>query len=486
MTDEPKDREASRDDPSSSGGGSLAGDVYRLVARTLGGFPDGHPSGAVVVAVSGGCDSMALLELLAEAARSQSPAGRFQLHVAYVDHGQRAGTAREAALVASAAARHEAAFARLDPDPPLPAGASEATMRAARYRVLQHHADRVGAHWIATGHTRDDQTETLLMRLLRGSGRLGLGGIRPVRGRIVRPLLDLERAELERFLRARGVGWIDDASNGSTRYLRNRLRHVVLPTIESAIGRGSLRHLPDVAARLRIEEDYLIAEARRFARYAVRKGAAGADEVDLIALERVPTALRGRVLRDWFASLGPAGPPTIAQLAALERLAAGRAGTVDISLGGLRIERAYERLRLAAATAEADAFAFDVSTAQAGRFEAPSGSWRVTVDPQPNGRLNAARSLFRDECDVDAARLRGPLVLRPVDQGDTIVRSGRGVGKVRDIMVDLRVPRNARRNWPVLADAARIVWVPGVAVAAETACCDDHEGRVRFAWHRRR
>jgi tRNA(Ile)-lysidine synthetase-like protein len=237
---------------------------------------------------------------------------------------------------------------------------------------------------------------------------------------------------------------------------------------------------------MRIEEEYLAEQARRFARYAVRRGAQGRAEVDLVALERVPAALRGRLLRDWFAELPGAVPLGITQIAAIERLAAGRAGTVRITVAGLDIEREYERLRLAMPNTQADAFAFAVPTEHASQVDGPHGRWRLTIDPHPSGHPRAAHSLYRDEWDVATAAFEGPLMLRPAAPGDTIVRSGRGAGKVRDIMVDLRVPRSARRDWPVLVDGARILWVPGVAIAAEAAAAVVVGDRVRFGWHRTR
>lgn len=182
-----------------------------------------EPGQRVAVAVSGGLDSVCLLHLLARTAGRHGGV----VEVVTVDHGTRAGSATDADFVEELArglglpcARHDLSLGR---------GASEAACRQARFRVL----DTCEADAVALAHHRDDQAETVLVNLLRGTGPGGLEGMAWRRGRYVRPLLDVSRARLARFAADHGLLWRDDPTNRSDRFLRNRVRHEVLPLLES-------------------------------------------------------------------------------------------------------------------------------------------------------------------------------------------------------------------------------------------------------------
>ena len=210
-------------------------------ARCRGMFPAG---GTVLVAVSGGPDSMVLLRVLADARRVL----RIAPVVAHVDHGLRAASRRDAAFVAEQAAALGLPFLsrRVDVRARVrDTGASiETAAREARYEALQAMADEAGARAIATGHTATDQAETVLMRLLRGTGPLGLAGIgAETAAGIVRPLLCVTADEVRRYAADAGIPTLDDPSNRDPRHFRNRVRHTLLPMlrVENQIGRASCR-----------------------------------------------------------------------------------------------------------------------------------------------------------------------------------------------------------------------------------------------------
>lgn len=183
----------------------------------------------VLVACSGGGDSVALLRLLAGVAVERE----LTLAVAAVDHRTRPGTADELRFVADLAQGLGLPFRALvlAEDG---AGRSEDALRRDRLRALDEAARACGAAWIATGHQADDAAETVLMRLLRGAGLDGLGGIRPRHGPLLRPLLGFRRGELRDWLRRDGVRWLDDPSNDDVRRLRARVRHLLLPALRTA------------------------------------------------------------------------------------------------------------------------------------------------------------------------------------------------------------------------------------------------------------
>lgn len=201
------------------------------------------PGARVVVAVSGGLDSVCLLDLLLVTAGWHGGA----LEVATCDHGTRAGQADEADFVCAEAARHGLRAHRFALA--LGAGASEATCRDARYAALRS----VGADRIAVAHHRGDLAETVLINLMRGTGPRGVGGMVWRSSDVVRPLLGVDRAQLEAWARHRGLEWREDPTNRDPAHLRNRVRHEVLPLLE-AIRPGATRAIGRSAARLAAEQ----------------------------------------------------------------------------------------------------------------------------------------------------------------------------------------------------------------------------------------
>jgi len=151
----------------------------------------------------------------------------------------------------------------------------EAEARRARYGAFREVARRIGARLIATAHTADDQAETVLMRLLEGAGPRGLAGIAPTRGMLIRPLLGARRADVEAHLRERGLRWVEDASNRDPRFLRNRIRHEVLPFLAQAVEPSIVDRLARTAALVRGMVDDLERAAARELREVGQRGAAG-------------------------------------------------------------------------------------------------------------------------------------------------------------------------------------------------------------------
>jgi tRNA(Ile)-lysidine synthase len=213
----------------------------------------------------GGPDSTALVAALSELRESHG----LTLTVAHVDHALRAESPAEGELVGALSARLgmplEQRRVTIGQG-----GDLEARARRARYQALREIAAAVGAGWIVTGHTLDDQAETVLLHLLRGAGRRGLGGMRTVRGRLFRPLLGATRADVRRFLADRDLSFATDRSNADLAHARNRVRRLVLPLLEAEFN-PRLRHaLGEAAARLADEDAF-----PRYARSAAARHARG-------------------------------------------------------------------------------------------------------------------------------------------------------------------------------------------------------------------
>jgi tRNA(Ile)-lysidine synthase len=277
----------------------------------------------VVVACSGGPDSLALLAVAHHAALDPV--------AVHVDHGLRVGSDLEAAVVATHAARLGAAFlaetASVTPGPNL-----EARARHARYQALERARHAVGATVILVGHTADDQAETVLLNLLRGSASGGLGAMSSRRGSLVRPLLAVRRTETEALCTELGFVPVRDPTNNDTRLRRNWIRHEVLPRLSAAADRDLVPVLTRQAELLRAESDFLDEMA----------AAAWPDRARLAStLASLPTVLARRAVRAWLGS----PPPSFADVERVLAVASGTSRATDVS-GGRRVARHEGRLEV--------------------------------------------------------------------------------------------------------------------------------------------
>ena len=407
------------------------------------------PRGVVLVAVSGGPDSVALLDLLA---RSPAAAG-LVLHVAHVDHGIHPESAAVAESVAAIAKGfgYPAHITRLS----LGANASETRAREARYAWLFQLATEVGARLVLTGHHQDDQVETILMRALKGSGPAGLAGILARRGKLVRPLLPFRREELAEHLHGVGVESWTDPANSNPRHHRSWIRNSLLPMLRE--------QTPDVDQRLLGLGRQ--AAADREAWEALLDRVAGLDlmrEANGVSVAATP--LKGYdsvVLRALLGALGrragvQVGP---ARAARIERLlVAGRSGAVAELGAGCAAELSFGRLRLFRGAAHLAPWAAVVLEGRSGELTA--GGWRFSWRPESApARLerNPSASWFE----------AGSYIVRPWRAGDLLRPLG-GTGRrlVVRCMQDARIARSRRAAWPVLEFGGRIVWVPGVSRSA--------------------
>jgi tRNA(Ile)-lysidine synthase len=293
----------------------------------------------VLVACSGGADSVALAAALAfEAPRLGVAAG-----LVTVDHGLQAGSAERAAAVADLGKT-------LGLDPVLTeavdvgtAGGPEAAARAARYSALRAAAQAAGAPYLLLGHTLDDQAETVLLGLGRGSGPRSMAGMRPVDPPWLRPLLGLRRETAAAACAAEGLPIWTDPHNADPRFTRSRLRHEVLPLLEDVLHGGVAEALARTADLLRADLDALDADADRL--LAALAGEPPGS-LDAVALAAYPPALRGRVLRRWLRAAG-VGAPMSTHLAAVDALLTGWHGQGPVALpGGFAASRRHGRLHV--------------------------------------------------------------------------------------------------------------------------------------------
>ncbi len=423
------------------------------------------PGARVLVALSGGPDSVALLAALVELRQALAAS----VTAAHLNHRLRGAAADADERLAVEVASHLGVGLRLER---LPAGALEHSAggleqaaRRARYGFLHAAAAAEGCGRIATGHTRDDQAETVLLRLLRGSGPTGLSGIRAVRGDgVVRPLIDVGRQEVLAYLERRRLPFARDASNQDPRFTRNRIRLELLPLMRrfnprvaeqlAALGR-------DLGARAETETE-LAAELAR--RCSDPEGG-----LALSGLGELPPAARRAVLRAWLQQRR-GGLRRLGRRHLQAAAACAHSGRRLALPGGEVLGNEHGILRLSLLAEEMPDDAIELNQGQEVSFR---GRWRLRaaeICGRGDHRLPAALS----EAAFDADQLELPLRVRRWRAGDRIQPLGMaGHRKLADIFVDRKVPRSQRHWLPLVESAGEIVWVPGVVRSARATISPD-------------
>lgn len=413
-----------------------------------------RPGDRVLVAVSGGPDSVALLHTLVLLA----PAHALSLYVAHVHHGLRPDADRDAAFVEELAARFDLPVSVERVTVPRGEGRSpEEAARIPRYRALERQAALVEASRIAVGHTADDQAETVLMRILQGAGPLGLAGIPPVRGRVIRPLLAASRRMVLAHLRAHDLPWIEDPTNRDPKFLRNRLRHDLLPLLAAhytpRIGEALVR----VARGCREETEALRVLVRRLLPDLVREETAG-WLVLAEPLSALPPGAQKACLREALTSL--AGLPGLraAHLAALTALLEeGRDGARVRLPGGWVVERVREGLHLPRVAPPPSPLPLAVPG------ETVATPFGLTLTAELLSPPVALPADPRWEALFDWEALPRPLLLRRRRPGDRFAPFGRPGGKgLSAFLIDERIPRPRREHLALLLGGEEILWVVGL------------------------
>lgn len=410
----------------------------------------------VVAAVSGGADSLALLlGLLA-----LRDALGIRVAAAHLDHRARGiESARDRALVEEVARRHSVPC--FSEEAVIPAGNFEAEARRIRYAFLERAAGELGATKIATGHTRDDQAETVFLRVVRGAGRRGLAGIRPRRGRIVRPLLDCDRMQVRAFLIAQGQEWRRDYSNFDLDLERTRVRHGFLPALARELNPRLARTLAELADLMR-EEDALL---DRLAGAAARE-----RTLAVPVLRAIEAALARRAIRIWWRRCGSGARLGRRHVEAVRRLADRSSDDGSVAAPGGKIVRERNHLQFLPAGLDGEAGGVWQHALGLGTTIETPGGWRITLGEAASGEnLMPGPRL----CLVDAGALPGALAVRNRRPGDVIRLHGLG-GRtsLKRLFASRRVPRRERADHPVVVCDQEVLWVPDCG-RSETALVED-------------
>jgi len=417
----------------------------------------------VVVAVSGGPDSVCLLSVLLFFAKDLD----LTLHVAHLDHMFRGEeSAEDAEFVADLAKKLgvPATIEAID----VPAFCRErglsaqAGAREVRYAFLERVARKTGSRRIAVGHTANDQAETFLMRLLRGAGASGLSAIPPKRANIIRPLIEATREEVLGHLKENGLDFRTDPSNEKPVYTRNRIRMELLPLLRKFNPR-IVETLAGEASVLRDEDEAVEAHLAAIAENAVQQKG-GILTVKRDVFDAMPPAFRRRLLRMIVDQSGvDASALPLGQADdALSFMMTARTGRTMLLPHGLTITREYNRF-VFGGRPEGKGFSHDLPVP--GSFVIPETGMEVTTAVREHAPLHPAEEPNSHwQAAFDYAKIAAPMIVRSRKKGDRFHPTGMGgkSKKLQDYFTDLKVPRSRRDNVPLLCSGEDILWVVGM------------------------
>jgi tRNA(Ile)-lysidine synthase len=419
------------------------------------------PGDRVVISVSGGPDSVCLLSVL----HALSAELKISLHIAHLDHMFRGKESEDEARFVDNLARKlgiPATIEHID----VPAFCSahglspQVGAREVRYSFLNRVAQAKGAIRIATGHTATDQAETFLMRLLRGAGAAGLSAIPPVRGNIIRPLIESTRDEILEYLRAAGLTFVTDPSNAKSLYMRNRIRLELMPVLKQYNPRIE-ETLASEAGLLRDEDEATALYLETVIQCILTK------DKDVVTLMRdkfnaLPLAFRRRIFRTSTATVGlkPSEMSLVQTDEALAFMTTSQSGRSLSLPRGLTLGREYDQFIISAVHVAQN---FSYMLTLPGTTIIPELGMAVETQLMEKRGISPAgeNNLWQAMFDYD--KISPFLTIRNRRPGDTFCPSGMGgrSKKLQDYLVNKKVPRRLRDSVPLLYSGADLIWVVG-------------------------
>ncbi len=439
-------------------------DLYTRWARDVRSQKLFHSGQRVGVGVSGGPDSVLLFHFMKTLAGEVG----FTLAAVHFNHRLRGAESNgDEAMVRDLAGSLQMDFVRGEADVARATrerhGNVEAVARELRYRYFFSLVDQDRLDLVATAHTANDQAETVLMRLLRGTGTRGLGGIYPLlEGKVVRPFLSVTRAEVMEEIAARKISYRVDSSNLNMNLRRNRVRMELLPELTRAYNPQLIPLLNQFADRARDDEACLEDLAReRSKAWRMREGQE--ERIPVRALAEFPRAISRRVLRQMLQSVqGSSSGLTHVQIESLRRFAAGAQSGKALELPGNVVARKeFSWLVVGNKSTEAAPGDFSYAVTVPGSLAVKELKCLFHFKKLTRAGLREAYNLDKLVC-LDPQKLQGPLELRNWRAGDSFCPTGsRGVRKLKELFRERKIPNISRNGWPVLVSAGQIVWVRG-------------------------
>jgi len=439
----------------------------------------------IVVAVSGGPDSVCLLNVLHELKDKLG----IELVVAHFNHGLRPGEDEaETRFVESLALSYNLPFEEKRVNLSIKAGNSsfEEMARHARYVFLEEVKERLAAQKIAVGHNLNDQAETVLMRLLRGSGPSGLAGIPPCRDKgIIRPLIEISRDKIESYLDGRGLTYVTDSSNLETRYLRNKIRLDLLPRLEKYQPR-IVELLGQTAEIMRNDEAWFEIKAADWVKTKAKIKIDSEIHFPLSSFIKLPYALKNRVVRYAIKMTGGnLRGVSLRHIEAINQVAIGKKPQAQINLpNGLTVKRVYNKMVFITAENK-EPEGFNYSLDGPGTFYLKALGCTISLKEVED---RALPEKFKSPWTafLNADQIQYPLNVRNFRPGDRFVPLGMiGHKKLKDFFIDLKISSKARNHIPILIYEKTIIWVCGLRIDDRFKVTTDTKKILKVTFNKR-
>lgn len=339
----------------------------------------------------------------------------------------------------------------------------EESARKKRYDFFQRKAKELSAQRVALGHTANDQAETFFLWMLRGTGTKGLGGIPPVRdGLFIRPLIDMERKEILKFLQQEGVPWIEDSSNQKTSYFRNQIRHILLPKLLHEFSPNLIEKISKTTEILRDEE--LFMEKLCLKKFNELKMEGDKKELcfEISKLNELPLSLKRRILRYAIKEIkGSLRRINFAHMEAIVGIMKSPSPNLKISLpGSLKVYKEYDRLRFALASKGEISFyqEFNILPKE---IRIPEIERKIEIEALDWDKA-CLLLMNKNFAFIDFEKLKFPLIVRNWRKGDRFQPLGtRGFKKVKDFLIDIKLPLDQRKKIPIVFFGDFIAWIVG-------------------------
>jgi tRNA(Ile)-lysidine synthase len=424
----------------------------------------------VVLGVSGGADSVCLLFMMYELARRKN----LLLYVVHINHKIRQDAGKDAKYVESLCNTMKLPFYLVEKNIAEMAKSqhrSEEEMgRIVRYEAFSEIADENGAGKIAVAHNMNDKSETMLFNLFRGTGIKGLGSIRPVRERIVRPLLCLERTEIEEYLNERGIRYCIDSTNEKDDYTRNRIRHHILPYAEQEIAEGSIRHIANTSMELGEIDDYLTMQTDKLKKSSVEITKNGYI-LDIAGMETEHSVIVKRLIHVLLLELSPYGRDITGTHVADVHGLLSKKGNYRLCLPfGIKARKEYGKIYLYRQPDNDECSSLEAASAD----KLISGTkYELKYEILPYNADDSAKTAevpqnkYTKWFDYD--KIEQALVVRTRMQGDFISVADREAGEVhkslKKYFIDEKISAADRDRIILLADGSHIIWIIGYRIS---------------------
>ena len=439
------------------------------------------PGDSLVVAVSGGADSSALLDILLKL-----PDYRLIITVAHLNHSLRGAEADgDEEFCRTLATRYCVPFVsrRLD----VKALASERKLnledagRLARIAFLDEVKVERGAKVVVLAHHADDQAETFLMRLLRGAGMTGLSAMAYHNERgYVRPLLDVRRKEIEQYLRDNGLAWREDSTNTDTSFLRNRIRHELIPVLKE-YNPAIVASLAGTALLLRGDDQLLEEMTSELCATTCHRGEGGEMFCSVRQLRSFDSARRSRILRYLFKQVsGTLQGFSRRHLDRLHGMIDGSAPNVRLKLpSGVLVVREYDQLRCGLDKQGTPNLDYEVRITGAGRYQLPDGT---LLDVGEEALSN--HELATHVAAISTIMVPFPWLVRRFRPGDRMSPLGmNGTKKIKNIFIDRKIPADVRARTPLLLCGEEVIWVAGICLSERCRVTAPEDTVITVQWH---